>query len=169
MNVNAEKAIVCRLAVLTQPADASALVMLLDAYARDPMGGGTGLSADVKAALPAALAARAGVHVLLAYRDAKPVGVAVCMEGFSTFACKPLLNVHDIAVLPEVRRQGVAAALLVAIEVLARDRGCCKLTLEVLSNNLPAQAAYRKAGFDNYQLDPEAGHALFWQKKLEAS
>jgi len=166
MHVSDEHAIACRLAVLTNRADASAMVELLDAYARDPMGGGAGLPAEVRAALPAVLAARAGVHVLLAHQDGKPVGVAVCMEGFSTFACKPLLNVHDIAVLPGHRRQGVAAALLTAIEALARDLGCCKLTLEVLSNNLPAQAAYRKAGFDSYRLDPEAGQALFWQKKL---
>lgn len=145
------------------------MVELLDAYARDPMGGGAGLSAAVKAALPDALAARPGVHVLLAHRGEMPVGVAVCMEGFSTFACKPLLNIHDIAVLPGHRRHGVAAALLAAIEALARDLGCCKLTLEVLSNNLLAQAAYRKAGFQGYQLDPEAGFALFWQKKLERS
>jgi len=88
------------------------------------------------------------------------------VEGFSTFACKPLLNVHDIAVLSGHRRQGVAAALLAAIEALARELGCCKLTLEVLSNNLPAQAAYRKVGFHSYRLDPKAGQAMFWQKKL---
>ena len=52
-------------------------------------------------------------------------------------------------------------------ELIARQLGCCKLTLEVLENNLGAQASYRKAGFAPYQLDPQAGRALFWQKPLE--
>jgi ribosomal protein S18 acetylase RimI-like enzyme len=55
---------------------------------------------------------------------------------------------------------------LQAAEEEALRRCCCKLTLEVLSNNQVAQTAYRKAGFAGYQLDPKAGQALFWQKKL---
>ena len=159
---------VCREAVLAHAADANAVVELLDAYARDPMGGGAGLSAPVRQELPRALATRPNVRVLLAELDARPVGVAVCIEGFSTFACKPLLNLHDIAVMPAYRRRGVATALLRAAETLARGLGCCKLTLEVLSNNLPAQATYRRAGFHDYRLDPASGHALFWQKQLGA-
>ena len=45
-------------------------------------------------------------------------------------------------------------------------RGCCKLTLEVLDNNFIAKALYKKFGFSDYQLDPEYGNALFWEKKL---
>ena len=52
-------------------------------------------------------------------------------------------------------------------EEIAKDLGCCKLTLEVLSGNEKAKAAYLRFGFDGYQLAPETGHALFWQKKLE--
>jgi hypothetical protein len=29
-----------------------------------------------------------------------------------------------------------------------------------------AKASYRAFGFDDYTLDPSAGHALFWQKRL---
>ena len=28
------------------------------------------------------------------------------------------------------------------------------------------QSAYRKLGFSGYQLDPQLGKALFWEKKL---
>ena len=51
-------------------------------------------------------------------------------------------------------------------ERVARDRGYCKMTLEVLSGNLPAQHLYRSEGFVAYVLDEELGQALFWQKKL---
>ena len=36
----------------------------------------------------------------------KPVGLATTFEGFSTFAAKPLINIHDIAVLPDYRGRG---------------------------------------------------------------
>ncbi len=49
---------------------------------------------------------------------------------------------------------------------MAKSKGCCKVILEVLSNNEPAKSAYSKFGFLGYQLDPAAGPALFWQKLL---
>jgi len=45
--------------------------------------------------------------------------------------------------------------------------GFCKITLEVLSSNHPAKQLYAGAGFAPYELDPMAGHALFWQKKIQ--
>ncbi|WP_371820198.1 GNAT family N-acetyltransferase [Verticiella alkaliphila] len=153
---------------LSQSAHAQALVDLLDAYARDPMGGGEPLSADTRARLPAALNGRPGAHVLIAYRDDVPVGLLNAFEGFSTFACQPILNIHDLAVLAEHRGHGVSRALMQAAEVLAREIGACKLTLEVLSGNTIAQAAYARFGFAQYTLDPAQGTAQFWQKLLPA-
>ncbi|MCD8481615.1 MAG: hypothetical protein LR015_02400 [Verrucomicrobia bacterium] len=43
---------------------------------------------------------------------------------------------------------------------------CCKLTLEVLSNNIKAAKLYHKLGFAPYQLDPAFGKAEFWQKPM---
>ncbi len=83
---------------LNLPAHAKAMVQLMDAYAIDPMGGGQGLSNYVKANLPAELAKRKSAHVILAFSDSEPAGLVVCFEGFSTFACKPLLNIHDVMV-----------------------------------------------------------------------
>ena len=142
------------------------LVALLNAYAEDPMGGAEPLSAEVKANLVKGLSQVPGAVALLAYLDGQAVGVTTACAGFSTFAAKPLLNIHDIAVLPAFRGQGVAQALMAGLEQEARERGCCKMTLEVLSNNHRAQQAYRRFGFAGYALDPEAGEALFWQKKL---
>nr|GFD20020.1 hypothetical protein [Tanacetum cinerariifolium] len=54
--------------------------------------------------------------------------------------------------------------MLTKVEEIARQRGCCKMTLEVLEGNEVALGAYRKLGFSDYQLDPQMGRALFWQK-----
>jgi ribosomal protein S18 acetylase RimI-like enzyme len=148
------------------PEHGRAIVQLMDAYARDPMGGGRGLSAQVKSNLVAALAKRAIARTILAYIDGEAVGLINCLEGFSTFACQPLLNIHDVIVLPAYRGLGVAKQMLAKAEELAREMGCCKLTLEVLEGNLAAQRAYESVGFCPYILDPKMGHALFWEKPL---
>jgi ribosomal protein S18 acetylase RimI-like enzyme len=153
-------------AELADPVHARAFVELLDHYARDPMGGGQGLAPTVRAELVPRLRARLDFAAFLAFDEARPVGLVNCFEGFSTFAARPLLNVHDIVVHGDYRGRGVGQALLGAAEAEARARNCCKLTLEVLSNNRPALAAYARAGFRPYELDPAAGQALFLQKWL---
>ncbi len=153
---------------LANPDHAAAVLHLLDAYARDPMGGGGALSDYARSHLIARLRERPGVHVLLAFFDDTPAGLAICMEGFSTFACQPLLNIHDFAVLPEFRGQGIARALLAAVDDKARALGCCKITLEVLEGNTPARQLYQAVGFEGYELNPELGKAVFLQKKLAA-
>lgn len=151
---------------LSEPADAEDLVELLDAYARDPMGGGVPLREVVKDRLPSDLAARPGAVVLLARLDCVAAGLAVAFEGYSTFEAKPLLNLHDFVVAPAFRGRGVAHRLLEALETEALRRHCCKITLEVLENNHRARGIYAKFGFAGYELDPAAGKALFIQKKL---
>jgi len=146
--------------------DSAALLELLDGYARDPMGGGQALTDEVRASLLPRLRTCSHYLGVIAWHDETPVGLVNCFEGFSTFAAEPLVNIHDIVVVRDVRGTGISQRLLAKVEELARARGCCKLTLEVLSNNHVAQGAYRKFGFDAYQLDPQAGQALFWQKKL---
>jgi len=153
----------------SNPCHAAALVSLLDAYAQDPMGGGEGLGAFAKTNLVAELARLPQAFSLLAFdgpTDDKPVGLANCMWGFSTFACKPLVNVHDLAVLAGYRGQRIGERLLAQVETLAKAQGACKLTLEVLSGNQSAMRLYARAGFAPYQLDPAAGQARFLQKKL---
>ena len=140
---------------------------LLDHYARDPMGGGEGLSAYAKAHLVEQLKTLPTFHGALAFLGEKPVGLINCFVGFSTFAAKPLLNIHDVVVHADVRGQGIAQALLQWAETQARQLGCCKLTLEILSNNIPAMRSYERAGFEPYVLDPAAGHALLMQKYLQ--
>jgi GNAT superfamily N-acetyltransferase len=146
-------------------AHASALVDLLDAYARDAAGGGTPLTEEVKQGLPAA-PARPQAFSVLAFDGATPVGLVNCIEGFSTFACRPLVNVHDVVVLASHRGRRIAQQMFARVEDESRQRGACKLTLEVLSGNAPALRAYAREGFVGYQLDPAFGQAVFLQKKL---
>ena len=151
---------------LQNKAISKAWLDLLDHYAHDPMGGGTGLSDYARANLVRQLKDLPTFHGALAFTGDEAVGLINCFAGFSTFAAKPLLNIHDIVTRDDRRRQGVGQALLQWAEQRARQLGCCKLTLEVLSNNTRAMAAYERAGFAPYVLDPEAGHALFLQKYL---
>jgi len=95
------------------------------------------------------------------------IGLVNCFEGFSTFAARPLVNVHDVVVLPSHRGQRLAQQMLALVETIARERGACKLTLEVLAGNHNAQRLYQRLGFAAYQLQPELGHAQFLQKWLD--
>lgn len=149
------------------PEHAAAIRQLLDAYACDPMGGGAPLRPEVKAGIVDALAQLPHACTLLAYADGVAVGLVNCFDAFSTFACRPLINIHDFVVLDGYRGRGVSQRMLQAVEALARDKGCCKITLEVLSGNASARAAYEKFGFRDYALDERAGTALFWQKFLD--
>lgn len=139
---------------------------LLDCYARDPMGGAAPLDPHVKAKLASTLAKVPHAFSLICYVDGEPAALTNCFEGFSTFQCKPLINIHDFVVKSEFRGQGLSQKLLAKIEDIAREKDCCKITLEVLDNNQVARNSYLKFGFDGYELDPSAGKALFWQKKL---
>lgn len=154
------------LADYNKPQQCDDLVFLLDSYARDPMGGGEPLSQFVKENLVTELSRRDFGLSLIAYVDNQPAGLLNAFEGFSTFACKPLFNVHDIIVLEQFRGLQLSQLLLQELETIARAKGCCKITLEVLEGNSIAQRAYQKAGFAGYELDPQMGKAMFWQKKL---
>lgn len=129
------------------PTDAATYVGLLDAYARDPMGGGQPLPEAVRIRLPQDLATNPAAHALLAEANGAAVGVCTCFVGYSTFRARPLLNIHDIAVLPAWRRRAVARHLLEAIADLGYRLGCCRLTLEVREDNARARAVYASAGF----------------------
>jgi ribosomal protein S18 acetylase RimI-like enzyme len=146
---------------------ARAIFEMLDSYARDPMGGGKALGPGVRRDLVPELRRRPWIVTLLALEGETPVGLLIAMEGFSTFAARPLLNIHDVAVHPDHRGRGVGTALFQEAEKIALKRGCCKLTLEVLSGNEGAKRLYQRLGFKPYVLDPETGVAQFWDKAIQ--
>jgi ribosomal protein S18 acetylase RimI-like enzyme len=144
------------------------LLRLLNEYAKDPMGGGSELANFSKTNLIEELKKRSFIFSIICYVDGKPAGFSNCIEGFSTFKCKPLINIHDFAVNPEFRGLQLSQRLMNKIEEVAISKGCCKITLEVLEGNQVAQNAYIKAGFKGYELDPEMGKAVFWEKSLQS-
>ena len=154
------------LADLSLPSHGEAIIYLLNEYAKDEMGGGTELSIFVKNNLVSELKKQQGVYIILAFVDGNPAGLVNCFEGFSTFACKPLLNIHDVFVIAEYRGRGISKKMLNKAEEIALGLGCCKLTLEVLEGNTIAQGAYKSCGYSGYELNPKMGRAMFWQKKL---
>jgi len=142
------------------------IVNLLSAYAQDPMGGGEDLTDFTKANLVNSLDKLPHAFSVIAYSKDTPVGLINCFEAFSTFSCKPLVNIHDVVVLKEYRGQNISQLMLKKVEKIAKHKNCCKLTLKVLTKNPIAQASYEKFGFGSYCLDPEHGSAMFWQKEL---
>jgi ribosomal protein S18 acetylase RimI-like enzyme len=150
------------LADLINPRHQQAIVELLDMYCRDEFGDGKPLDEQARANLISGLVQHGGARVFLAYDGDRPVGVALCLVGFSSFRGRPLVNIHDIAVSPQARGQGVGRQLLKAVEADARALGCCKVTLEVRSDNVRAMGLYRSVGFR--RSEPET---LFWTQKLD--
>ena len=150
----------------TNKQHATDLSYLLNYYANDPMGGGKPLAEGIAESLAANLAKLPHAFSVLAYVDNKPAGLINCFVVFSTFQGKPLVNIHDVIVHQNFRRQRLSHKMLAEVERIAVEKGCCKLTLEVLAGNEIAKSSYNTFGFDAYELDPEAGQALFWQKNL---
>jgi ribosomal protein S18 acetylase RimI-like enzyme len=169
---------------LDNPRHQRDLVAMLDAYAQDPMGGGEPMAEDVIARLVPGLRAHPAAYVFLAYRETpgdtpgntsgdnsggtsggtsggEAVGIANCFLGFSTFAAKPLINIHDLAVVPQARREGVGRKLLDSVAAKAKALGCCAVTLEVRDDNPAAQKLYKNYGFHDHDLPHR-----FWKLKL---
>lgn len=56
-------------------------------------------------------------------------------------------HITNIAVDPEWQGRGVATEMMLDLSMLARDRGCEAMTLEVRHTNTAAQELYRRFGF----------------------
>lgn len=150
---------------LEDSAHAKAVIEVLDTYASDPVGGSRALSDDVRERLVPALREFENTFVVLAFDRTRPVGLAICFFGISTFKARPLLNIHDLAVAPTHRGQGIGRALLEFVESRARERACCKLTLEVQESNAVARGLYRAVGFGDFVVG-EATATRFLEKAL---
>jgi GNAT superfamily N-acetyltransferase len=152
---------------LSLPAHQEAVLAMVDAYSRDAMGDGKSLDQDARTQLIPGLRRHPTTLIFLAFDGDQPIGVAVCFIGFSTFAAKPLINIHDFVVLPTSRGKGIGRQLLEAVETKAKALGCCKLTLEVMDKNHQAVRMYQAAGFERYALQEETGAAIFMSKPLK--
>ena len=141
---------------LEDPSHARAVVALLDGYARSDFGQARPLSESVKAKLIDQLKLHPTTRIFLARRDDDFVGIATCFVGFSTFAARPLLNIHDIYVREDQQGQGLGRRLLEAVEQAAVASDCCKITLEVMDANTKALELYKRFGFKLGQAGDDA-------------
>lgn len=152
---------------LDEPRHRIAVREMIAAYALDPNGSGRALPEQVLDRLLPGLHAHPTSLVFLAFDGERPVGVAVCFLGFSTFAARPLINVHDLAVLPGERRRGIGRGLLHAVKEHARQLECVKITLEVREENRTALALYASCGFGDADIGAGALRTLFLECRLD--
>jgi len=152
---------------LENDAHQRAIVELIDAYAQNPMIYGDSLPERVRRELVPGLRRHPTTVVLLGFDGDKPVGLVIAFVGFSTFAARPLLNIHDITVLEQHQGQGIGRALLAAVEAKARELGCCKVTLEVDEDNEQARRVYAAAGFQAAAAGQNSQRAFFLKKPLD--
>jgi len=138
------------------------IVDLIDAYMKDPMGGGKPMPEKNKQPLMYGLAAHPCAFVLFAMDNDDFIGIATCFVNFSTFNVKPYINVHDLAVLRNYRGLGIGRKLLQRVIDIAKEKGYCKVSLEVRNDNINAQGLYRSLGFG--ESDPPMH---FWERKVE--
>ncbi len=165
MSADQRQATRTRIADLASATDLATTIELLDMYAREPMGASRSLPDSIRGRLAEDLPRMENLFVVLAEGDAgAPLGLAFCLMGYSTFYAKPLVNIHDLAVVPAARGRGVGRALLAAVAEEARARGCCKVTLEVRSDNDQAKKLYERFGFSGAADDASM---LFWTLMLD--
>ncbi len=151
---------------LDRPEHQRDLLAMMDAYVADPMEEGAPLPQPVRDNLIPELRKHPACYPFLAYQDGKAIGFSLCFLGFSSFEARPLLNIHDIGVLPGDRGRGVGLQMLQAIEAKARELRCCRLTLEVRQDNDRARGLYRKFGFDQRTVGTKHVPMDFWWKPL---
>ena len=121
-----------------QPADAPALALLLAA-----------LGSPVE---PEALARRleraAGVlDVLVAVEDGAPGGLAALQIVAGLQRDAPSARITAFVVREDLRRRGVARALMAAVEERARAAGCDRIQVVAADHRHDAHAAYEGLGF----------------------
>ena len=151
---------------LNNDADASAIIEMVNALSEDEISGSQPLKSEIRQNLIPALKKYPNSFTILAFVDNKPAGMSLCFESLSSFKARPIVNIHDFVVKRDFRGHGIAKGLLKATEDEAIRRQACKLTLEVLEGNELAQKIYTKFGFQGYELDPQNGKALFWEKPI---
>ena len=82
------------------------------------------------------------------------------------------LHINNLAVLPDVRRGGVATALLTHVLTYGAALGARRATLEVRRSNEPARLLYERFGFSvagvrhGYYTKPVEDALVLWRENL---
>ena len=91
------------------------IIKVLEDYKSDKMGNSSSYSRDEKDSLLRLFDSFSNVFIFTIYKDEKLAGGAVCFKTFSTFKCKPLINIHDFCIISEFRSQGFGKSLMKGI------------------------------------------------------
>ena len=83
---------------------------------------------------------------LICTQAGRPIAFALYYFNYSTFACRPILFIEDLFVLPDERGQGTGQALMSALARVAIRKGCSQMAWNVLNWNTPAIKFYRRLG-----------------------
>lgn len=145
----------------TNETHCSQLAHLINQYITDPMGGGTPLSPFQQLRMVDGLANHPSCFVLFILVNGQITGLATCFINFSTFRAKPFINIHDVIIDKDQRGKGYGRLLVQKIEAVAKEKNCCKMTLEVREDNTNAQKLYKELGYGSD--DPAM---LFWVKEI---
>ena len=137
----------------------NALVDLMNVYIADDMGGGKPLDKTKQLRLVDGLIRHPSSIVLLARLDEVFCGLLVAFENFSTFTVSPMINIHDLIVMPAYRGKGIGRLLLEEIIKIGESKKCSRITLEVRNDNFVAQNLYQSIGFA--EVEPSM---YYWRK-----
>lgn len=86
-------------------------------------------------------------EALLAEDDDRAVGMAVFLTTYSSWAGRPALLIHDLFVREAARGAGAGRKLVDHVTEIARQRGCCRVDVQVLEWNQRARDFYASLGF----------------------
>lgn len=127
-----------------EPADATTVQWLLEEQARHH---DETLEAGVEALLTWGFGPHALFRIILAQREADPMGFALYYPDFSTLRGRPGVMLQDLYVRPEGRGSGLGRALLAKVMADAQDWQAAFLTLMLDRANDQARAFYGRQGF----------------------
>lgn len=129
-----------------RPEDAAAiLALILRQAAFEGAGGTVALTEDTIRA--DAFGPGRRFEVMLAEQAGIVVGLAVFFDSYSSWAGRPALMLHDLFVDHGARGAGIGRLLLAAVAREARERGCCRMDVNVLAWNAGARRFYEGLGF----------------------
>lgn len=134
---------------LNKPEHCKSLCNLLNQYMDDPMGNYPRHNEEENKRFVADMLIHPTFFSLFIMSENKAVGFVNAFMNYSTFRLKPFVYIHDVFVMPEYRGRGLSRQLISKIKEIARDNNCCKVTLEVRHDNLPAQHCYHAEGFED--------------------
>lgn len=95
-----------------------------------------------------AIGKRSGVRVFVARAETRILGVAVSSAREELLTHAPSVHLEILSVAREAEGQGIAKALLQAVESAARTAGASLISLHVFTNNQRARSLYQHYGFD---------------------